>query len=252
MRKKLMAGNWKMYKTRSEAEETVKELINKVTLPLPDDREVLIIPPFTSLEVVRSLINNISGFFLGAQNFYPAEEGAFTGEISPNMILDMGCSFSLVGHSERRNYFNEDDSLINKKVKFGLKKGLNIILCIGENLTQRKEDKVFDVLKSQLINGLKDIDNVDIGKKLCVAYEPVWAIGTGEVARPKQIEEAHIIIRGLLKEIFDVEGEKVRILYGGSVKSENVKEIINIPNVDGVLVGGASLKAESFGKIIMA
>ncbi len=249
--KKLIAGNWKMHKTQKEAVETVTALVEMVS-PLPEDREVLILPPYTSLSSVWNVIKDKQGFFLGGQNFYPAENGAFTGEISADMLLDVGCSFSLVGHSERRKYFKETDEFINQKVLFGLRKGLKIILCIGEELKERKEGKVFDVLKTQLLKGLKGVSSEDIENKLCIAYEPVWAIGTGEVATEDQIQEAHSLIRDLLIEMFDDKGKNIKILYGGSVSPENIKTILPISNVNGVLVGGASLEPEKFSKIILA
>ncbi len=248
--KKLFAGNWKMYKTHNEAVETVKKLIT-LTSPLPKDREVLIIPPYPYLKTIGDLISKHNGYILGAQNFYPEDEGAYTGEVSPKMLLDVGCSYSIVGHSERRKYFNENDEFINRKVRFGLQKGLKIILCIGEDLTQRKKGEVFKVLERQILKDLDGIRDDKIEEKLCVAYEPVWAIGTGEVATPIQIEEAHKIIRELLANLFGEKGGKIRILYGGSVNPENIKDILPVPNVNGVLVGGASLKAESFSKIVL-
>ncbi len=249
--KKLFAGNWKMYKIYSEAVEAVKKLMS-LTSPLPKDREVLILPPYPYLKSISDLISKKDGYFLGAQNFYPEEEGAYTGEVSPKMLLDVGCSYSIVGHSERRKYFNESDEFINKKVKFGLQKGLKIILCIGEDLTERKKGEVFKVLERQISKGLNEVKDDKIEEKLCIAYEPVWAIGTGEVATPIQIEEAHKIIRELLSDLFGEKGAKIRILYGGSVNPENIKDILPVPNVNGVLVGGASLKPESFSKIILS
>jgi len=251
--KKLMAANWKMYKTTKEATDTVRELLSLLNNHHLPDKEVLIFPPFTSLKAVAQEIKGKDNIHLGAQNFYPANEGAYTGEISPKMLKDVGCEYALVGHSERRHIFLENDDLLAKKVKFGLDESLKIIFCIGEKLEERKDGKVEEVLKNQLKKGLKDIRGIkDPENVLNIAYEPVWAIGTGEVAGEKEIREAHEIVRRELKEIFGEQGQYIRILYGGSVKPENVSTIINIDNVDGVLVGGASLAAESFSKIIIA
>ncbi len=251
--KKLMAANWKMYKTQREAKETIRELISLINDNMPSEREILIFPPFTSLDVVCNEIKEIEYIHAGAQNFYPAIEGAYTGEISPKMLLDVGCEYALVGHSERRHIFLEQDDLLAKKAHFGIDSGLKIIFCVGEKLEERKAGKVEDVLKEQLGQGLKKIKDVSSPEKvLNIAYEPVWAIGTGEVAGEKEISEAHAIIRKELRSMFGTQANNIRILYGGSVKPENADSIISIDNVDGVLVGGASLSAKSFSKIIFA
>ncbi len=251
--KKLMAANWKMYKTKKEAQDTVEGLINVLGKELDIDREVLICPPYTALSVVSELVREIPYMHLGGQNFYPQKEGAYTGEISPYMLLDAGCSYAIVGHSERRHIFLEKDDFLRQKVKFGIDVGLKIIFCIGEKIEQRRANKVEEVLVSQLRAGLEDVkDTKNIEKRLCIAYEPVWAIGTGEVAGEKEIFHAHEIIRRELKNLFGGSGAEIRILYGGSVKPENASNIINIDNVDGVLVGGASLNAKSFSKIVIA
>lgn len=250
--KMCMAANWKMFKTRGEAVQTVKELLKRLDYSPPQDREVLIIPPFTAISTISPLIKDFSGFSLGAQNFYPADQGAYTGEISPNMLLDLDCQYALAGHSERRHIFQESDDLIGAKVKFGLKKGLKMILCIGETLEERKADQIETVLQRQLEKGLQNISEKNIQNNLCIAYEPVWAIGTGEVAGPKDIEEAHAYVRGRLKSVFPQEGDQVRILYGGSVKTDNCSEIIAIDKVNGLLIGGAGLQADSFSQIITA
>ena len=250
--KKLMAANWKMHKTQDEAKNTIKDLINILGRELDVDRDVLICPPYTSLKVVAEEIKDVNYMYLGGQNFYPAKEGAYTGEISPQMLLDVGCSYALVGHSERRHIFCEKDELLKEKVKYGLEVGLNIIFCIGEKIEQRRAGQVDQVLKSQL-SVLKDINNMSgIEDRLVIAYEPVWAIGTGEVAGEKEIFEAHKIVRDELKNIYREVGNSIRILYGGSVKPDNASDIIGIDNVDGVLVGGASLRADSFSKIVTA
>lgn len=251
--RKIMAANWKMYKTQKQAKDTAEKLIELINEKIGDDREVLICPPFTSLSVVADVIKKYEYIKLGAQNFYPAIEGAYTGEISPKMLIDVGCSYALVGHSERRHILNESPEFLSKKVEFGLDMGLKIIYCIGEKLEQRKADKVEEVLSDQLEKGLANVKGKNgIESKLAIAYEPVWAIGTGEVAGEKEIYEAHKLVREKLMELIGEGAKNIPILYGGSVKPDNAKTIINIDNVDGVLVGGASLDANSFSKIVLA
>ncbi len=250
--KLLMAANWKMHKTLSEAGKTARELVSLTESVLPRDREVLLIPPFTCLDTVSRELTGHSGFGLGAQNFYPAEQGAFTGEISPEMLKDAGCSTALVGHSERRHVLGEQDDFLAHKVHFGLDQGLNIILCIGETLDQRKDGQLAEVLNLQLNTALTGLQAADLDNRLSIAYEPVWAIGTGEVAKTGDIAQAHALIRDRLTDLFGPLGQRIRILYGGSVKPENTSEIISIDNVEGVLVGGAGLHAESFSRIVLA
>ncbi len=249
--KKCIAANWKMFKTRLDARETATALAALTADKLPADREVLIFPPFTAISAVREALGSRTGFGVGAQNFYPAEEGAYTGEIAPDMLIDLGCSWSLAGHSERRHVFKEGDDLVAAKTVFGLNKGLNIILCIGETLEQRKNGHLETVLREQLRTALLECSQKDLASRLAVAYEPVWAIGTGEVARNQDITEAHAFIRSQLLDIKPGHGEAMRILYGGSVKPKNIADIISLDNVDGVLVGGASLSAESFSQIVL-
>ncbi|WP_457678780.1 triose-phosphate isomerase [Thermovibrio sp.] len=245
MRKLLIAGNWKMHKTVPEALKLVRELKEKVGKV--SDREVLVCPPFTSLYPVGKELKG-SSIKLGAQNMFYEEEGAYTGEISPVMLKDVGCSFVILGHSERRNIFKEDDELINKKVLSAVEHGLVPILCVGEKLKEREEGKTKEVVKRQVVNGLKGLRG---DKEFVIAYEPVWAIGTGKSATPEMAQEVHAFIREVLKELFGEEtANKVRILYGGSVKPENAKGLLSMPDIDGALVGGASLKAESFAKIV--
>ncbi|WP_291319164.1 triose-phosphate isomerase [Desulfonatronospira sp.] len=251
MPKKLMAANWKMFKTWEEARQTARELVVAVRNDLPADREVLICPPFTALRGVSEMLMQQEGFYLGGQNFYPGEQGAFTGEISPDQLLDAGCSYALVGHSERRHVLGEKDDFLAMKVAFGLQKGLKVILCVGETLEERKQGQVQAVLHRQLEQGLKSVSAGTTAENLAVAYEPVWAIGTGETAVPPEIQEAHDLVREKLKNILK-QGETIRILYGGSVKPENTASIISLDNVEGVLVGGASLNADKFSQIILA
>lgn len=250
--KKLMAANWKMYKTRAEAEATARDMVRLIAPSLPADREVMVFPPFTAMESVGRAFAGQTGFSVGAQNFWPKKEGAFTGEIAPRMLTDLGCAWVLVGHSERRWVLGEDDALLAEKVAFALAEGFKVCLCIGEKIEERRAGKVEAVLDAQLEKGLaaagKDIPE----GALAIAYEPVWAIGTGEVAGPAEILHAHAHTRKRLAAILGAKGGIVPILYGGSVKPENASEILSLDNVNGVLVGGASLTGESFSRIALA
>jgi triosephosphate isomerase len=246
-----MAANWKMHKTQAQAKDTANQLVQLLASNLPQDREVVIIPPFTALRAVAEGLGSASGFSLGGQNFYPADQGAFTGEISPDMLLDHGCSVALAGHSERRHVLGEDNQFVAQKVRFGLDKGLRIILCIGETLEQRENGQLQDVLFSQLASALADLPVADPKSTLLIAYEPVWAIGTGKVAKPEDIAQAHGFVRQELSTLLPHAGESIPILYGGSVKPKNIGQIIGIDNVNGVLVGGAGLEAESMAQIVL-
>ncbi|WP_338666847.1 triose-phosphate isomerase [Pseudodesulfovibrio methanolicus] len=250
--KKLMAANWKMYKTWDEAESTAEELVGLAADKLPADREVLIFPPFTALKAVGDVFGPVAGFSVGGQDYYIKEEGAFTGEIAPKMLKDAGASFGLTGHSERRHVLGEDDALVGAKTAYGLQEGLKVVLCIGEIIEERKTGRVHEVLERQLRAGLENVPRDIEPERLSVAYEPVWAIGTGEVAGPTEIVEAHDFIRKILVSIFGEKANEMRILYGGSVKPSNCSEIIALDNVDGVLVGGASLQGQSFSEIVLA
>jgi len=245
MKKNLIAGNWKMYKTPSESISFVSSLIKN--LKNYDDRDVLICPPFTSLFPVSQIIKD-SYVKLGAQNVYFENEGAYTGEISPLMLKDVGVEYVICGHSERRNIFKETDEVINKKVKKVAEIGMKPILCVGEKLEERENGETFEVVENQIkkcLEGFKDIE------KLVIAYEPVWAIGTGKTALPEQAEEVHVFIRELISKLYNFEiAENLIILYGGSVKPENIDSLMREKNIDGVLVGGACLKIESFLRII--
>jgi triosephosphate isomerase len=208
-------------------------------------------PPFTNLETVNAVIKD-SAIQLGAQNMYFEENGAFTGEISPAMLKSVGCSFVILGHSERRTIFGESNQLINKKIKAALKFGIKPIFCIGESLEQRENGTTFKVVENQITEGLAGITESEL-ETLIIAYEPVWAIGTGKVASPEQAQEVHKFIRQLLSKIYTAQfAEKVIIQYGGSVKPENAAELLSQPDIDGALVGGACLKADSFAKIIIS
>ena len=250
--KKLMAANWKMHKLRDGAAATAAELAALLSGKLPEDREVLVIPPFTVLPAVGAALGGASGIALGGQNFYPSGQGAFTGEIAPDMLLDCGCRYALAGHSERRHILGEDDALVGRKVAFGLGAGLSIILCVGEKLEERQTGQVETVLTRQLATGLADVGPSVTAGELAVAYEPVWAIGTGLTAGPAEIAAAHAVVREYLVKRFPGIGREIRILYGGSVKPNNAGQILGIDNVDGVLVGGASLEATSFAAIATA
>lgn len=246
-KKPFIAGNWKMYKTASEAVTLVQTI--KAAVHMVSNVSIVVCPPFTALGEVSKILKDTS-IELGAQNMYSAPEGAFTGEISPTMLKDVGCRYVILGHSERRQYFKEDDILIHEKVRTALKYSLIPIVCIGETLAERETKRHFDVVKTQFDESIGRLEKEDISKVI-IAYEPVWAIGTGKTATPDQAEQMHSYIRRLLNERYSQEvGNRIYILYGGSVKPDNTKPLMEKPNVDGALVGGASLKAESFAQII--
>jgi triosephosphate isomerase len=247
MRIPLIAGNWKMNLTREEAKDLAQKIKDGIDPNLK--HEVLLAPSFTNLETVKKVIKETK-ILLAAQNMFWEEKGAFTGEVSPIQLKDIGCNYVIIGHSERRNIFGETDEIINKKIKSALKNEINVIMCIGETLTERETGKTYEVLRKRLENGLKDIDKNSISK-IVIAYEPVWAIGTGKTATPTQAEEAHMFIREKIKDLYDRDiSDKIRILYGGSVKAENIDDLMAQKNIDGVLVGGESLKADKFLRII--
>ncbi len=236
---KIIAANWKMNMSFSEIDNFFHFFSKEKDLP--SDREIFIAPPFVYIQYVKETIKRYNlNFRFGAQNCFYEDKGAFTGEISVNMLNDLDVDFVIIGHSERRNIFKENNEILNKKVKKVLSSNLECIFCIGEKLEEREDGKTFSVLEIQLKEGLKDIENLE---NLIIAYEPVWAIGTGKNAEKEQIEEAHTFIRSFLN-------KDIPILYGGSVKPENISEILDCKNVNGVLVGGASLVAEKFYKII--
>lgn len=251
MHKKLIAANWKMFMTPAQSTALIQELLSHIT-QLPEDREVLITPPFTALQNATASLKNTPGFSTGAQNFYPEQQGAFTGEISPVMLTACGCTHALAGHSERRHILGEDNNLISKKILCGLSHDLHMILCVGETLSQRRAGHVEQLLREQLESALEKVDKKTGPAMLSIAYEPVWAIGTGEVADSQEIITAHTCIRTLLEKIFPEKGKQIRILYGGSVKPDNIDQILFLDNVNGVLVGGASLDAKKFADIVLA
>lgn len=251
MRRKIVAGNWKMNKTVDEAVELVRSLKEKLDAAPVDDVDVVVCPPFVDLVPVREVVSG-SKIGLGAQNVFWEDSGAYTGEISAGMLLSAGCSYVIVGHSERRQYFGETNATVNKRLQKAFSAGLTPIMCVGERLEQRQAGITRAVVEIQIREGLAGI-SADQVKQMIIAYEPVWAIGTGVNATPEQAQEVHRFIRKLLAEMFGEDtAEAVRIQYGGSVKPDNAAELMSQPDVDGALVGGASLKADSFYDIIAA
>ncbi len=247
MRKPVRAGNWKLFKTTGEAVELIQTL-----LPLVqgiNDVEIIVAPAFTVLSAVHKSLSG-NGIQLAAQDCFWEQEGAYTGEISPKMLMDVGCSHVIIGHSERRQYFGETNETVNKKIKAVLAGGLSAIFCIGETFAERESEQTFAVLEGQVTGGLAGIPRENLGG-LIIAYEPVWAIGTGKTASEKQAQEAHAFIRGLIAKLYDANAaDAIRILYGGSVKPANIKGLMSQPDIDGALVGGACLDARSFASII--
>jgi len=246
MRKPMIAGNWKLHKTLAESSNLVAELIPAVA----DNQsvDIVVAPVYTALGKVAETIAG-SNIKLAAQNCYPEPQGAYTGEVSPPLLKDVGCQYVIIGHSERRQLFGESDELINSKAHALSETGLGIIFCIGETLEERETDQMFDVLRRQVSKGLSNLSTEQMGD-VVVAYEPVWAIGTGVTASDEQAQEAHAFIRALLVELYDEQtANATRILYGGSVKPGNVDNLMSQPDVDGALVGGASLKSEDFARI---
>ena len=248
MRRPIVAGNWKMNLTVQEG----KDLVTKLkAASFGSGVDVVVCPVFTSLWPVSQLLHD-SSIGLGAQDMYWETQGAFTGEVSPLLLRDVGCHYVIIGHSERRRLFGETDEAVSKKLQSALKHGLLPIVCIGETLEEREENKTFEVLTRQLGGGLSNLA-VTEAAKLVLAYEPVWAIGTGRTATPEQAQEAHAFVRGRLTKHWGHDAaQKVRIQYGGSVTADNAARLLGQPDVDGALVGGASLKAESFGVIVRA
>ncbi|MDX2481208.1 MAG: triose-phosphate isomerase [Desulfuromusa sp.] len=247
MRKPIIAGNWKLNKTIVEARELATQLAENLTGL--EDREVIIAPVYTALFAVAEVIEN-SPIQLAAQNCYPETTGAFTGEISPPFLQDAGCQYVIIGHSERRQLMAETDHFINQKLVKVLETGLKPILCIGETLQERENDQMLEILSKQIKGGLANLTTEQM-LTVVIAYEPVWAIGTGKTASTEQAQDAHSFIRRLLQELFNPEvAEQTRILYGGSVKPGNVDSLMAEKDIDGALVGGASLNAEDFVRIV--
>lgn len=252
MRDLLIAGNWKMNGFVGEAVQLVKEIQPGKT----KDIEIVIAPPFTALYAVNQYLSDINSgknnILLAAQDVFWEEKGAYTGEISPAMLANIGCHYVIIGHSERRQYFYETNESVNKKIKASLNADLKCIVCIGETLEQRENGNTFSIIESQIKEGFANISSEEM-EKCIIAYEPVWAIGTGKTASPEQADEVHKFIREKIKGNFNqTSSEKIKILYGGSVNPDSAEGLLSKKDIDGALVGGASLKAESFNKIIQA
>ncbi|GAC1472207.1 MAG: triose-phosphate isomerase [Desulfuromonadaceae bacterium] len=246
MRTPVIAGNWKLFKTIGESVALVNEL--KPLVANNQGVEIIVAPVFTALSRVYDATQG-SNIRLAAQDCYWEEEGAFTGEVAPRLLKDAGCSHVIIGHSERRQYFGETELTVNKKTKAVIAAGLNAIVCVGESLSERESEQTYSVIEAQIQGGLAGL-TADAFTHVVIAYEPVWAIGTGKTASDAQAQEVHVYIRQLIARLFNQSvADAVRILYGGSVKPDNVKGLMSQPDIDGALVGGASLKAESFAAI---
>lgn len=246
-RKPIIAGNWKMHKTRAAAADLANGIVSK--LGTQNKVDVVLCPVLTSLDTVAKAIQG-TNIKLGAQNCHWEEQGAYTGEVSPAMLRDAGCAYAIIGHSERRQFFGETDENINKKAKALYQHGLTPIICVGETLEQREGNQTADVITTQVRGCLSGLPADKVAESV-IAYEPVWAIGTGKTATKEQAQEAHEIIRKLVAEIFSKDvAEAVRIQYGGSVKPQNARELLTQPDIDGALVGGACLDADSFASIV--
>jgi triosephosphate isomerase len=243
----LIAGNWKMYKTGDEAVDFVQKLLPQVSGVA--DRDIMIAPAFTALEAAAAALKG-SAVGLGAQDMFWEAEGAFTGQVSPRMLAAAGCRYVIIGHSERRQFFGETDDTVNRKIRAALKSDLVPVMCVGESEKEREAGQTFSILDKQIKDGLEKLVAAELGS-LVIAYEPVWAIGTGKTATAAQAEEAHAFIRSLMEGLFGSGlAASVRILYGGSVKPENASELMAMSDIDGALVGGASLNPDSFAKIV--
>ena len=246
-RRPLIAGNWKMNLGIVESKKLAEEIRHSAAKAT--DRDVMVAPTFTSLPTVAAALEG-SNVLIAGQNVCWEESGAFTAEISPTMLTELGCSFAIIGHSERRHIFCEDDALINKRIQGAMSFGLTPIHCIGETLDERESNKTMTILESQIRKGLHDI-TLSSADNLVIAYEPVWAIGTGKTASKEQAQEVHAFVREILADIYEKSiASQIRILYGGSVNPENVDALMGQNDIDGALVGGAALKAEIFGRII--
>ncbi|WP_420576695.1 triose-phosphate isomerase [Ekhidna sp.] len=252
MRKKIVAGNWKMNCTLPEGKKLASEVIHMVEDEVNNDADVILIPPFIHLTGIHSLIGSSNNIFLGAQNCHQHQSGAFTGEVSAEMLISAGATYVILGHSERREYFHETDELLADKVSFALDNNLTPIFCCGEKLEVREAGKHEDLVKTQVEKALFGLTKDQI-KKVVIAYEPVWAIGTGKTATAEQAQEMHAFIRKQIADKYSQDvADSISILYGGSVKPENAKEIFSQPDVDGGLIGGASLKSRDFTNIVKA
>ena len=248
-RKKVIAGNWKLHNTNSEAQQLANQI--KIRSTEIKNTEIILCPPFTALSVVSEVVKGTS-IAVGAQNVYWEKSGAFTGEINADMIKSSGAEFVIIGHSERRQYFSETDETVNKRIKAALQSGLKVIGCVGEVLEEREAGITAEIIETQITGALLGLSKENMANVI-IAYEPVWAIGTGKTATPEQAQEVHAQIRSLVSKQFGNEvASAVRIQYGGSVKAENADELLSQPDIDGALVGGACLKAETFIPIIQS
>ncbi len=247
----MIAGNWKMHKTNSEAMKLVKQLKSRLEKSPAGKSRIVICPPFTALAPLAQELKS-SGIELGAQNIYSENEGAYTGEISASMAKSAGAKWTIIGHSERRQYFKEDEKVVNQKIRVALENKLKVIMCVGETLELRQQNLTKDIVTNQVEWGLKGFDQQQL-RNIVIAYEPVWAIGTGKTATPDQAQEIHAFLREIVEALFGAGvGKKMTILYGGSVKPDNAEGLFSQPDIDGALIGGASLDAGSFMKIIKA
>ena len=248
-RKPMIAGNWKMHMTTKEARELVSGLLQEIGDVDTTAADTLVAPPYTALSAVKETLSG-SPVLLAGQNMHWEEKGAFTGEISPLMLKEVGCTHVIIGHSERRQLFGETNETVNQKLKSAFSHGLTSILCVGESLEQREAGQTTSVIEEELEKGLNGLTTEQV-QSMILAYEPIWAIGTGKTASPEQAEEVHAFIRKwLISKHGEAAAEKIRVLYGGSVKPENIEGLMAKENIDGGLVGGASLKADSFAQIV--
>jgi len=247
MKKLMIAGNWKMNMLRHQARELTQDIVSGIG-DVKEGIDVVLAPPYTALDIVGGLIGD-SRIMLAAQNVFWEDRGAFTGEISPAMLVDAGCKWVIIGHSERRGILGETDSVVRKKIKASLGDGLGVIVCVGETLEEREVGKTLKIVQSQIESALMDLE-LDDPLRFVIAYEPVWAIGTGKNATPQEAEYVHATIREITGSIFGQDSEHIRIIYGGSVNGENIEELLHMDNIDGALIGGAGLDANSFVKIV--
>lgn len=246
MRPVTLAGNWKLFKTKSETQAFCEAIKGQ---EIPSFMKVIVCPPFTNIDAAHSILNG-SAIQIGAQTLYEKNEGAFTGEISGPMLRSVGCQYVIIGHSERRTYFSEAPKQLAEKIKAALQADLVPIFCVGESLEERESGKTFDVLYSQIKDTLEIVKESPGIHTMLVAYEPVWAIGTGKVATPEQAQDVHRFIRSKLQEFFNEKSDQISLLYGGSVKPENIESLLAQPDIDGALIGGASLDPGSFSTMI--
>jgi triosephosphate isomerase len=247
-RKKIVAGNWKMNTSLDEAIHLIQNIVKLSDKTL--NIQKIIFPPFTFITSVNQILKDVPNFYVGAQNCSEHQKGAYTGEISANMLNSINCNYVIVGHSERREYFNETNKQLILKIKNALQNNIKVIFCFGEKLEHRQKNLHFETVKQQLIEVLSDFTEIDL-HNIILAYEPIWAIGTGETATPHQVQEIHAYLRTVISSLFSPQtAQSISILYGGSCNAQNAKQLFSCTDVDGGLIGGASLKAEDFNTII--